>query len=205
MKPSPAQTPLQLGPVRYALSFLLLLFVLPSLAQAHPGAGHAVGFLHGTTHPVTGLDHLCVMLAVGLWAAQRGGRATWLVPLTFVSVMALGGFLGLASVPLPLVEQGILASVLVLGVLIAAAVRLPLAATSILIGLFALFHGHAHGTEMPENASGLAYGLGFMLATACLHGCGIGLGLMVQRLGSARMFRYVGGAITACGIYLCLA
>jgi urease accessory protein len=184
---------------------LLAVFLLPALAQAHPGVpGHTHGFANGLAHPLTGLDHICAMVAVGLWAAQRGGRALWLVPSVFVSVMILGGVLGMAAVPIPFVEPGIAASVLVLGVLIAAAVRLPLPASALLVGLFAVFHGYAHGAEMPASASGLAYGLGFVAATASLHLSGIGLGLLAQRFGSARLVRYAGAAIAACGIYLCL-
>ena len=183
---------------------LLVFFLLPTLAQAHPGIpGHTHGFANGLAHPLTGLDHLCAMVAVGLWAAQRGGRALWLVPSVFVSVMVLGGALGMAAVPIPFVEPGIVASVLVLGVLIAAAVRLPLAVSLLVVGVFAVFHGYAHGAEMPATASGLAYGLGFAAATASLHLVGIGLGLLAQRFGSARLVRYAGGAIAACGVCLC--
>ena len=157
------------------------------------------------THPVSGLDHICAMIAVGLWAAQRGGRGVWLIPLTFVSVMALGGFLGMAGVSVPFVEEGIVVSVLVLGVLIAAAVRLPLVTSVIVVGLFAIFHGHAHGAEMPQSASGLAYGLGFVMATALLHACGIGLAWLVTQLGQVRLVRFAGFAIALCGAYLRLA
>ena len=185
---------------------LLAVFLLPSLAQAHPGfPGHTHGFANGLAHPLTGLDHICAMVAVGLWAAQRGGRALWLVPSVFVSVMVLGAVMGMASVPVPFVEPGIVASVLVLGVLITAAVRLPLLASALLVGVFALFHGYAHGAEMPGSASGLAYGLGFVAATASLHLLGIGLGLFAQRFASARMVRYAGGAIAVCGVYLCFS
>jgi len=133
-------------------------------------------------HPVSGLDHICAMLAVGLWAAQTGGRSMWAVPLTFVSVMALGGMLPLLSIGLPFVEQGIALSVLLLGVLIAASVRLPLWLSGSMVGLFALWHGHAHGTEMPALASGIEYVLGFMLATVLLHVVGIAFGVGMQRL-----------------------
>jgi urease accessory protein len=185
---------------------LLALLLLPTLAQAHPGIpGHTHGLANGLMHPLTGLDHICAMVAVGLWAAQRGGRALWLVPSVFVSVMALGGVLGMAAVPIPFVEPGIAASVLVLGVLIAAAARLPLLASALLVGVFAVFHGYAHGAEMPDSASGLAYGLGFVAATASLHLLGIGFGLFAQRFTSAGLVRYAGGAIAACGIYLCLS
>jgi urease accessory protein len=185
------------------LGFLLL---LPSLAQAHPGLpGHAHGFSHGLLHPLTGLDHICAMVAVGLWAAQRGGRALWLVPATFVSVMIIGGTLGMGKVGIPYVEQGIAASVLVLGILIAAAIRLPVTASMAIVGLFALFHGYAHGAEMPDTASGFAYGIGFIVATASLHLAGLGLGLTAKRFASAQSIRYVGGAIAACGVYFCFA
>ncbi|MBL9142164.1 MAG: HupE/UreJ family protein [Verrucomicrobiaceae bacterium] len=185
-------------------ALLLVMLGLPSLAHAHIGVGHASGLLHGMAHPVSGLDHLCAMVAVGLWAAQCGGRTLWLVPLAFVSVMTVGGMLGAAGMPLPLVEQGIAASLLVLGLLMAAAVRLPLAASVGLVGLFALFHGHAHGTEMPDTASGLAYGLGFVIVTISLHLLGMGAGVLVQKWGSARLLRFAGGAVTVCGVYLCL-
>jgi urease accessory protein len=186
--------------------FLLPLLLIPSLAQAHPGLpGHTHGFANGLAHPLTGLDHICAMIAVGLWAAQRGGRALWLVPLTFVLVMTAGAALGMAGVSLPFVETGIIASVLILGVLIAAAVRLPPAISAVIVGVFALFHGLAHGMEIPDNTSGLAYGAGFILATAGLHLLGIGLGLQAQRLGSARLIRWAGGAIAAGGVYLCFA
>ena len=158
------------------------LALLPSLAYAHVGTGETGGFLHGLTHPVSGLDHICAMLAVGLWAAQTGGRSMWAVPLIFVSVMALGGILPLLGIGLPFVEQGIALSVLLLGVLIAASVRLPLWLSSSMVGLFALWHGHAHGTEMPALASGIEYVLGFMLATVLLHVVGIAFGVGMQRL-----------------------
>jgi urease accessory protein len=189
-------------------STLLLLAVifLPSLAQAHPGVpGHTHGFVNGLVHPLTGFDHLCAMIAVGLWAAQCGGRAFWAVPLTFVSVMAMGGLFGMAGGPLPLVETGIASSVLILGILIAVSARLPLPASVVIVGAFALFHGYVHGAEMPATNSGLAYGLAAILATASLHLCGIGLGLIAARANSMQLIRYVGGAITVCGVYLCFA
>jgi urease accessory protein len=185
----------------------IFLFVLvPALAQAHPGLpGHTHGFGNGLLHPLTGLDHICAMVAVGLWAAQRGGRARWLVPATFVSIMIVGGALGVGQVGIPYVEQGIAASVLVLGIFIAAAIRLPLATSMVVVGLFALFHGYAHGAEMPATASGFAYGIGFVLATASLHLCGIGIGLFAKRFTTTQLVRYLGGGIAACGVYLCLA
>ena len=174
----------------------------PSLAYAHVGVGPTSGFAHGLAHPMMGLDHIAAMVAVGLWAAQRGGRAIWVVPLTFVTVMFVGGLLGMIGLSIPFVEPGIVASVFILGVLIAAAVRLPLVASSLLVGLFAIFHGHAHGAEMPETVSGLAYGIGFMVSTAMLHCSGIGIGVLAQKLRSSVLIRYAGGVAIALGIYL---
>lgn len=174
---------------------------LAGFAQAHPGHGGG-GFASGFAHPLHGLDHLLAMLAVGLWAAQLGGRARWAVPAAFVGVMALGGALGMAGVGLPLAGQGIVASVLMLGLLIAAAVRLPLAAGVALVGIFALCHGYAHGAEMPETAAGAVYALGFAGATALLHGCGFGLGVLMQRGAKAGWLRASGVAISAAGVLL---
>ena len=187
------------------LPLALLAFVLPPVAQAHVGLGDAGGLAHGLAHPLTGLDHLCAMLAVGLWAFQRGGRAVWLVPLVFLGVMALGGALGVAGIALPFVERGIVASVLVLGVLIAAATRLPLLASALLVGVFALFHGHAHGAEMPATASGLAWGTGFLISTASLHVAGIVIARLVSRAGQPRLVRLAGAAVAMCGLWLAVS
>ena len=182
----------------------LLAMCLPSMAHAHVVAGEAGGLLHGLAHPFSGFDHLCAMLAVGLWAAQMGGQAIWRVPLTFVSVMALGGLLGMAAVPVPFVETGIVMSLLVLGVLITAAVCLPLLASAVIVGVFAIFHGYAHGAEMPQSASGLGYALGFMLATASLHGVGIASALFVNSMGRDKLVRYAGALVMFCGGYIWL-
>jgi urease accessory protein len=194
-----------MNPNRFSLSlrwFSLALFAAaPTAAFAHPG-GSAGGFFSGLAHPLGGLDHIGAMVAVGLWAAQRGGRAIWTIPLAFISVMAVGGALGMAGVSMPFVEQGIAASVLVLGLLIAAAAQLPLFASAALVALFALFHGHSHGTEMPVSALGAAYGVGFLFATAMLHGAGIAMGLVAKRLNAASLIRFAGGAVAACGLYL---
>ena len=176
--------------------------LLPSFACAHTGLGEAGGFVHGLVHPAGGLDHVCAMLAVGLWAVQMGGRSVWAVPLAFVGVMTLGGVLPLLGIGLPFVEQGIALSVLLLGVLIAASVRLPLTLSGSMVGLFALWHGHAHGTEMPAAASGIDYALGFVLATAALHAIGIAFGLGMQRLMREHVIRAAGASIALCGIYL---
>ena len=188
-----------------AVALFAVTLLLPSLAQAHTGVGQTTGFWHGAEHPLSGLDHILAMVAVGLWAAQMRGRALWAVPVTFVTVMAVGGVLGMADIAVPFVEQGIIISVLTLGVLIAASARLPLVASICIVGLFAIFHGHAHGAEMPETASGLSYGVGFVLATAFLHLCGIALGFLMQKSLKAKAVRFAGAAIALSSVYLWFA
>ncbi|WHO77113.1 HupE/UreJ family protein [Rhizobium sp. BT03] len=156
---------------------------LPAVAYAHTGVGQTSGFVHGFSHPVSGLDHVLAMVMVGVFAFQLGGRATWLVPATFVLVMALGGALGVSGVNLPFVETGIALSVVVLGAIVALNVKAPTALAMGVVGLFAIFHGHAHGVEMPEDAGGAAYAAGFMIATALLHAAGLGLGYVIGRAG----------------------
>jgi urease accessory protein len=185
---------------KIVLPFLAM--AVPSLAHAHVGIGETSGFLHGVSHPLTGIDHLCAMIAVGIWAAQTGGRAIWAVPLAFVSIMLLGGALGMAGVHFSFAETGVAISVLMLGVLIAAAVRLSLPASILIVGLFALCHGHAHGAEMPATASALGYAGGFALTTTLLHVTGISLGVGIEKIASARFVRFAGGAIAAFGIVL---
>ncbi|WP_292634198.1 HupE/UreJ family protein, partial [Mesorhizobium sp.] len=147
---------------------LLLAAAMP--AYAHVGAGSTSSFAAGFVHPLSGLDHMTAMVAVGLWAAMKGGKALWAWPLAFLGVMLAGGALGMLHVPVPFVEPGILASVVAFGLLVALAIDLPVSAGVAIIGLFALFHGHAHGAEVPENAAGLEYMAGFAAATALLHG-----------------------------------
>lgn len=170
---------------RTALAAILFLAAAMP-AYAHVGVGTTSSFTAGFMHPLSGLDHMTVMIAVGLWAAMKGGKAVWAWPLAFVGVMVAGAALGMLQVPVPFVEPGILASVVALGLLVALAVDLPVSAGVAIIGLFALFHGHAHGTEVPENAGGLEYMAGFAVATALLHGIGIaaalGLGLRFRAL-----------------------
>ncbi|OWV89396.1 urease accessory protein [Rhizobium sp. N122] len=156
---------------------------LPAVAYAHTGVGQTSGFVHGFSHPVSGLDHILAMVMVGVFAFQLGGRATWLVPTTFVLVMALGGALGVAGVNVPFVEAGIALSIVVLGAIVALDVKAPIALAMGVVGLFAIFHGHAHGAEMPEDAGGAAYAAGFMIATAFLHAAGLGLGYIIGRAG----------------------
>ena len=182
-----------------ALTFGLLL--APALAQAHPGAHHVTGFSSGLAHPLTGLDHLLAMIAVGLWAVQLGGRATWLVPSAFAGMMTLGAFAGMSGLVLPGVEQGIMLSVLVLGVLVAAAVRLPAAIGASIVAVFALLHGVAHGMEMPENAGGFTYAAGFLAATIALHLVGMALGWTARQTVALRVS---GAAIAFSAILLAL-
>jgi urease accessory protein len=171
----------------------------PLLAWAHTESGRADGLVAGLLHPVSGLDHVLAMVAVGLWGAQLGAPAIWLLPLTFPLVMAFGGMLGLMGVPLPGAEVGIALSALVLGLAIVTAWRPALWAAAAVVGFFAIFHGHAHGTELPAGASGLAYSLGFVAATGALHACGIGIGV-VQRWSAGQLFlRATGAGVAAAG------
>lgn len=179
-----------------------LLIALPTLAHAHPDHGNASGFAHGFLHPVQGLDHILAMIAVGLWAAQMGGRAIWAVPVAFVGAMTLGAVLGIQGVNLPLIEPGILTSIIVLGLLIATACRLPLAASMPLVAVFAICHGFAHGAEMPLSASGFTYCLGFVLATTALHIAGVGIGIGIEKISTARWIRLAGPPIVALGVAL---
>ncbi|MER8444427.1 HupE/UreJ family protein [Mesorhizobium sp. M1066] len=185
---------------RLCLSAILLLAAAMP-AYAHVGIGTASSFTAGFMHPLSGLDHMTVMIAVGLWAAIKGGKAVLAWPAAFVGVMLVGGALGMLHMPLPFVEPGILASVVTLGLLVALAIDLPVSVGVAIIGLFALFHGHAHGTEVPENAGGLEYMAGFAIATLLLHGTGIaaGLGLGIRFRGLARA---AGAACAAIGIGL---
>jgi urease accessory protein len=177
------------------------LLTMSVAAHAHVIPGDVRGFSSGFGHPLHGLDHLLAMVAVGLWAGQLGGRARWLVPASFVGVMTLGAAVAMAGIHVPFVEQGIVLSVMILGLLIAVAARMPVVASMAVVGLFALFHGHSHGTEMPANAVGFAYGAGFALATAALHACGIGLAVLV-RPARLPVIRWAGAAITLAGICL---
>ena len=184
------------------LSLSAILFLAAAMpAYAHVGIGTTSSFTAGFMHPLSGLDHMTVMIAVGLWAALKGGRAIWAWPAAFVGVMLGGAALGMAHVPVPFVEPGILASVVALGLLVALAIDLPVSAGVAIIGLFALFHGHAHGTEVPENAGGLQYMAGFAVATALLHATGIAAGLSLG-LKFRGLARVAGAACAAIGVGL---
>jgi urease accessory protein len=190
---------------RWLVIAALLALASPSPADAHPGGGPVHGLINGFVHPLSGLDHLAAMVAVGLWAVQLGGRALWLLPIAFVSMMCLGGLIGMWGAPLPLVEPAILGSVIVFGLVIAFTAKLPLGASLAIVGIFALFHGHAHGAEMPAAAAGFAYGCGFVVATTTLHLFGVGFGITARRsFSSGRVLPYAGAAIAIVGLCLCL-
>jgi len=172
---------MKLGPRITSLSAALVL--VPTAALAHAGIGRAGGFMHGFTHPISGIDHVLAMILVGIFAYQLGGRALWLVPAAFVAAMALGGALGLGHIPVPLVEIGIALSVIVLGALVATSFRAPVLAASAIVGFFAVFHGFAHGAEMPANASAVAYAVAFLAATAVLHATGAASGFLLAKVG----------------------
>jgi urease accessory protein len=175
--------------------------LLATTAQAHTFGASGGGLVQGFAHPFLGLDHLLAMLAVGLWAAQLGGRARWAVPAAFVTMMAAGGLLAVSGVVLPGVEAGIAVSVLVLGLMITIAARLPTWVGAMVVGTFALFHGHAHGMELPMQASAIASGIGMLSASALLHGAGVGLAWLAQRGGvvAERGLRFAGVLIAAGG------
>ncbi len=184
------------------LAIIALATLLPSAAFAHMGVGDTSGFAHGFMHPIGGLDHVFVMVAVGLLAARLGGRALWLVPLSFVTIMIVGGIAGVGGIGLPFVELGIAGSILVLGLVIALGRQIPTPLAMALAGFFAIFHGHAHGTEMRVDAASFAYGAGIVAATALLHAAGIALGIGADRLGSiwsAKASQVAGGLMAAAG------
>ena len=184
---------------RAAVVALLTLFTVSS-AAAHTGEGLAGGFGGGFVHPLLGPDHIAAMLAVGLWGTFLGAPALWLLPVAFPLVMAMGGVLGILGVPLPGIEIGIAVSAVVLGLMVALAAKPHIAVAAILVGAFAIFHGHAHGTELPAGANALAYALGFVVATGLLHLAGIGFGLLAQYPGGRVAVRAAGGAIAFAGL-----
>lgn len=185
-----------------ALGAAAILAATSQAAQAHVGAGQASGFAHGYGHPIGGLDHILAMVMVGVLAFQIGGRAMWLVPLSFVTVMLLAGVVGGTGIALPFVELGIGLSVVALGAAVALGLRIAVVLAMGLVGFFATFHGFAHGAEMPATISGLAYGAGFVLATSILHALGIGLGLMLSRIASPKsnLFKATGSVTALAGV-----
>ena len=190
---------------QYLVGAIAITLLIPSVASAHTGVGDPSGFWHGLGHPIAGLDHILAMVAVGLWAAQIGGKALWLVPGAFLLAMTGSSVLGHFGLPLPGVEQGILASDFILGLLLLFSNRLSLAVSVGIVSILAIFHGYAHGAEMPETASGLIYGIGFMMSTAGLHLAGIGMGLGIDRFQpkfQSLLFRIGGGATVVGAIYV---
>lgn len=184
-----------------ALTVFALAFLVPATVQAHLQKGSATGFLTGFEHPLSGWDHILAMVAVGLWGAQLGIPAIWALPVAFPMVMAFGGMLGLMGVPLPGVEVGIALSALALGAVVLAEYRPPLWVAATIVGFFALFHGHAHGTELPPGSSGLLYSIGFVIATGTLHACGITIGLIHRWQGGRMLIRTAGAVVAGGGIF----
>jgi urease accessory protein len=171
-------------------------------ALAHTGLEHAVSFASGFKHPWSGLDHMLAMVAVGLWAGLNGGRALWAWPAAFVGVMVAGGALGMAGISIPMVEPGILASVIVLGLLVLTAARLPVALGAVLVAVFALLHGYAHGAELPAQASAATYAAGFALATALLHALGLGVAWLGRSDTGRLVVRGAGALVAVAGVTL---
>ena len=184
-----------------ALPILTVAMLCAQPAFAHPQKGAAVGFVTGFLHPISGLDHVLAMVAVGLWGAQLGAPAIWLLPVAFPMVMAFGGMLGLMGVSIPGVEYGIAASAILLGAAVMFEFRPPLGLAAALVGFFAICHGHAHGTELPPNQSALLYSMGFVIATGCLHAVGIGIGTVNRWTWGQKLVRAAGAAITTGGLF----
>ncbi len=185
---------------RAPLLLTLMTFSLATPAFAHTEGGVAGGFVSGFSHPILGWDHVVAMVAVGLWGAFLERRATWLLPVVFPLVMSVGGAMGVVGIPLPAVETGIAASAIVLGCMIAFAVRPPLPVAAIIVGAFAIFHGHAHGTELPESSNAIAYSVGFVLSTGMLHLAGIGFGFLIRYPKGRVAVRVAGGVIALVGL-----
>jgi urease accessory protein len=177
---------------KLAIVFTLIWFFTRSTADAHPQVGAIGGFASGLLHPLTGLDHIAAMVAVGLWGAYLGAPAIWALPVIFPVVMAFGGAMGIMGIPLPGVEIGIALSSVVLGIMIMTAARPPLWVCGIIVGTFAICHGHAHGAELPHAANAITYAIGFVIATGLLHLCGIAFGLLT-RWKAGQVFVRVGG------------
>ena len=185
---------------KFLKSFLmaLLFAAIPGVAYAHDGTNLGLGgFLSGIVHPVLGYDHLLSMLSVGIISAQIGGRAIWTVPATFVSVMAVGGVLGLINIGLNVTELGIAVSLVILGLVIAAERKIPTLIVMIGVGFFAIFHGYAHGTEMPDTAEPFLYALGFLVGTALIHIAGVVIGDISRHYERGKVVLRVGGALIA--------
>ena len=183
-----------------SLAVAALLIAFATSASAHESTGLAGGFISGFLHPIFGWDHVAAMVAVGLWGAFLGNPAIWILPIVFPLVMAFGGALGVIGVPVPAVETGIAASAVVLGAMVAFAVRPPIWVAAVIVAAFAIFHGHAHGTELPNAASPLTYSIGFVLSTGLLHLSGIAFGLLVRWPAGKIAVQAGGGLIALAGV-----
>ncbi|WP_027578987.1 HupE/UreJ family protein [Bradyrhizobium sp. Ai1a-2] len=183
------------------LPFAIAGLVLPQAAFAHEQVGLGGGLVSGFLHPLTGIDHLIAMVAVGIWGAQLGAPAIWVLPITFPLVMAIGGVLGILHVPLPMPEVMIALSALILGAAVAVRMRLPFAAAAAVVAVFAIFHGYAHGAELPKSANPLAYGVGFVVSTGLLHLCGITIGTLTRWPAGERLIQGLGVVIAMLGGY----
>lgn len=179
----------------FAVIIVATCCLFPTFASAHIEQGQATGFFTGIEHPWSGLDHILAMIAVGLWGAQLGNPAMWVLPITFPMVMSIGAMMGLLGIPVPGIEIGIAVSAILLGAMVLMEVRPKLVIATTLVGFFAIFHGHAHGTELPAGQSGLLYSMGFVFGTGCLHGVGILIGL-VHRYPFGKL------ALRACGAFI---
>jgi len=180
---------------------LVLLLLCPVVALAHIQSGEAGGFVSGLSHPVSGLDHVLAMIAVGLWGAVLGPPAIWMLPVAFPMMMAFGGMLGLIGLPLPGVEAGIAVSAIVLGAMVMGEVRPPLWLAVLIVAFFAVFHGHAHGTELQPGQNAMLYSLGFVIATGLLHGVGIAIGLIHRWDSGRKILRVAGALVTVSGFW----
>ena len=185
---------------RMNLLLISLLIVMPEIALAHAPEGAGGGFVTGFLHPIMGVDHLVAMVAVGLWGAFLGERALWILPIVFPSIMAFGAAFGIVGLEIPLVEFVIALSGVVLGALIALRVRAPLAIAMVLVGIFAIFHGYAHGVEMPEQISAITYSAGFVIGTGLLHLAGVAIGFATRLPRGELLVRGCGGVISAIGL-----
>jgi urease accessory protein len=185
---------------RMNLLLISLLIVMPEIALAHAPEGAGGGFVTGFLHPIMGVDHLVAMVAVGLWGAFLGERALWILPIVFPSIMAVGAAFGIVGLEIPLVEFVIALSGVVLGALIALRVRAPLAIAMVLVGIFAIFHGYAHGVEMPEQISAITYSAGFVIGTGLLHLAGVAIGFATRLPRGELLVRGCGGVISAIGL-----
>ena len=184
------------------VAFAMLFSLVAGPAFAHIGSGLGGGFFNGFSHPLLGPDHLLAMVSVGIWGAELGAPAIWVLPIAFPLIMAIGGAAGIVGTPLPGAEIIIALSVIVLGGMVAIAARLNLVSALVIVGIFAFAHGHAHGSEMPASADALAFSVGFVIATGMLHALGIAIGLLIQWPAGFRAVRAMGGLAALFGLYL---